>query len=154
LQPGDLSSLAIMAFMSRIAATKGDAAALTDMRGYAERGLQQLQVQKPENAGDANAIQLRAIAVVFYGARGFALINDKQYSQARDAYEKAMDAGSADLQDNYQLGIAEVQMEPLEASGFWYLARAMNLASAQKNEVAVKAMATFAQAKYKRYHGS
>jgi hypothetical protein len=52
----------------------------------------------------------------------------------------------------YQLSIAELEMTPLDPRGFWYMARASNLAKG--NDAAVKAISSYAAAKYKLYHGS
>ena len=43
-------------------------------------------------------------------------------------------------------------MTPLDPRGFWYVARASNLAKG--NDAAVKAISSYGSAKYKRYHGS
>lgn len=155
VQPDDLRSLAILAFVSRDAAAKGNAAALTEMRDFAERGLRALAAQHPPGgAADAGDDKSRAqISAVLYGARGFALLNAGKYPEARDAYLKALESEPDDASDNYQLAIAEVQTKPVNPDGFWYLARAINLSRAQKNEVGAIAITTFAQRKYTSFHG-
>jgi tetratricopeptide (TPR) repeat protein len=155
LQPDDLRSLAILAFVSRDAAAKGNAAALAEMRDFAERGLRALAAQPPPGgAGGAGDDKLRAqISAVLYGARGFALLNAGKYPEARDAYLKALETEPDDVSDNYQLAISEVQTKPVNPDGFWYLARAINLSRAQKNEVGAIAITTFAQRKYTSFHG-
>jgi tetratricopeptide (TPR) repeat protein len=153
VQPDDLRSLAILAFVSREAAAKGNSAALSDARDFAERGLRVLAAQRPA-AGDPGDDKLRAqISAVLYGARGFALLNAGHYPEARDAYLKALDTGPDDPSDNYQLAIAELQTTPMNPDGFWYLARAINLSRAQKNEIGAIAITTFAQRKYTSFHG-
>ena len=155
LQPDDLRSLAVLTYIARAGATSGDAGALAQMRDYVARGLRQLSVAGPPaemTASDFEAVRVK-VSGVFYGARAFDLLSQKQYSGARDAYLKALEFDPADLSNNYQLGIAEVQMDPPSADGFWYLARAINLAGAQNNEAAAKSITAFARAKYNRYHG-
>jgi tetratricopeptide (TPR) repeat protein len=155
LQPGDLRALAIKAFISRAAASKGDAASLAEMRSLAERGLRQAAIpNKPDGMSDADYAALRVqTSAIFYGARGFGLLNANRFSEARDSYLKALEAGSNDATDYYQLGIAALQIEPMDANGFWYVARAVNLVRAQKNEVGAIAIMTFGQRKYQSYHG-
>jgi hypothetical protein len=88
---------------------------------------------------------------IFNGALGFAAIQAKDYVAARDAY---LQADPANLQDIYQLGIAELEMSPVDPHGFWHIARAIRLAKAQKLADAVKSIDAYGRAKYKRYHGS
>jgi tetratricopeptide (TPR) repeat protein len=152
LKPDDLRALAVMAFLARNAAPNGDAGALAKLRDYAERGL---RAGKPDGMSDADYGALRKQAdVIFYGAQGFALISDKKYSEARASYLEALKIDADNVSDNYQLGIADVQIEPPDADGFWYLARAINLARAAKNEVVAIAITTFAQRTYQHFHGS
>ena len=156
LQPNDLRCLAVLTFVDRTAATRGEAGALAEMRDYVVRGLHQLPVARPLDGMSATEFEAMRTQMrgIFYGAQGFDLLSQKQYPGARDAYLKAIEADPADLSNNYQLGIAEVQMNPPAADGFWYLARAINLAAAQHNDAAASSIATFAKAKYGRYHGS
>jgi hypothetical protein len=141
-----------MALLSRNAATKGDAAALAKLPEYAERGL---RAARPDGMSNADYAVLRKTAdAVFYGARAFALISDKHFAEARDSYLKALEDDPSGLSDNYQLGIADMQIDPPDADGFWYLARAANLAKAAKNDTAASSIADFAKRKYAVYHGN
>ena len=155
LRPENIRALAILTALERVAATNGDATALAEMREHAEHGSRNLKAwSKPDGTSAAEFGKLRAqMAAIFSGATGFALLNDKNYAGARDSLLTAVAAEPADMQNIYQLGIAEVQMTPLDVNGFWHLARAMNLAAAQKNTTAHDGIAKFAKAKYKHYHG-
>jgi tetratricopeptide (TPR) repeat protein len=152
LKPDDLRALAVMALLSRNAATQGDAAALAKLPDYAERGL---RAARPDGMSNADYAVLRKTAdAVFYGARGFALISAKHYAEARESYLRALEDDPNGLSDNYQLGIADMQVDPLDADGFWYLARAANLAKAAKNDTGANSITDFAKRKYAVYHGS
>jgi tetratricopeptide (TPR) repeat protein len=156
LQPHDVRSLAILIYLARAAATDDDAPALTNMRSLVQRGLEALDSPSAFSGVTDTAlkkVQAETTAIIF-GARGFDLLKAKDYSGARDAYLKALESRPDNVSDNYQLGIAEVQGQPLNADGFWYLARAINLSRAQKNEVGAIAITTFAQREYQRFHGS
>src|SRR5205814_8043857 len=67
---------------------------------------------------------------------------------------KSFQIDPSKMQDIYQLGIVCLQMEPMDVSGFWYLAKAINLATAQNNARAAQGITTYAKAQYRRYHGS
>ena len=100
---------------------------------------------------DADFAKLRRqMEAIFNGALGFAALQGKDYGRARDAY-LAADPGN--LQDVYQLGIAELEISPLDANGFWHIGRAISLANSQKLGDAVKSIDAYGRAKYKRYHG-
>jgi hypothetical protein len=88
---------------------------------------------------------------IFNGALGFAAMQAKDYVAARDAY---LQADPANLQDMYQLGVAELEMSAVDPHGFWHIARAIRLAKAQKLADPVKSIDAYGRAKYKRYHGS
>jgi hypothetical protein len=52
----------------------------------------------------------------------------------------------------YQLGIAYLETNPIDKLGFWYIAKAYNLA--QGNAAAQKSVGDYGKAKYRKYHGS
>src|SRR5260370_29218056 len=60
----------------------------------------------------------------------------------------------SNMQDIYQLGIADMLMNPMDLNGFWYLAKAINIATAQNNAQAAQNIATYGKGQYRRYHGS
>ena len=57
------------------------------------------------------------------------------------------------MQDVYQLTVADLEMSPMDISGFWYCGKAISLAKTQNNTAAANAMTPYCKAKYKRYHG-
>jgi hypothetical protein len=102
------------------------------------------------SAGDFGKLHDQ-MSVIFEGALGFAAFTNKDYPAARDHYLKSVRIDAGNLQDLYQLGLSQLQLTPIDVSGFWYLARAWNLAA--KNAAAQQTIATYAKAKYVNYHG-
>ena len=152
----NVRALAILAFLERTKATQGDKPALADMQVHAQQGVTALKTwKKPDGTSDADFAKLRVqMDGIFNGALGFTAMQAKDYAKARDAYLKAVTADPANLQDVYQLGIAELEMSPVDANGFWHVARAIGLANSQKRADAAKSIDAYGRAKYKRYHGN
>jgi tetratricopeptide (TPR) repeat protein len=153
LDPANVRALAIVTFLNRSLASQGDAKALADVRANAERGLKALPAwQKPEGVSDADFEKMRKqMAAIFHGAAGFAALQAKDYPAARDHYTKSIENDPSNLQDVYQLAVTELEMKPLDPNGFWYVAKAFQLA--QGNAAAQKSIADYGKAKYRRYHG-
>jgi len=154
LDKNNVRVLAIITFVERAKATQGDKQALADMKLHAEHGLSVLaHWPKPEGTSDADFKKLRTqMSTIFHGAAGFAALQAKDYPKARAAYLAAADTDPGDLQNVYQLSIAELQMSPLEPLGFWHIARALALAKAQKNAAAVDSIDKYGRAKFANYH--
>lgn len=157
IDPANVRALAIAAFVKRATATaNNDVKMAQDVGELAERGLAALpDWPKPEGMTDAGFHKLRdQMSAIFYGAAGFAALQAKNFARARDSYLTSVKIDSTSMQDVYQLGIADLQMTPLDPVGFWYTAKAITLAQVQKNPEAANAIAGFAEAMYKRYHGN
>jgi hypothetical protein len=154
LQPDNVRALAIVTFLRRGRATQGDAKALADMLAGAELGLQALPLwPKPADmADDMFAAMRRQMTAIFAGAIGFGTLQTKDYAKARAYYLMALAGDPANLQDVYQLAIADLQMEPIDVNGLWYIAKAITLA--EGNDAAQQRIVTYGKARYKKYHGS
>lgn len=155
LQPNHIRALAVVVALDRNKATVGDQAALKEMCTYAQTGLQQLAGwQKPEGMTDPDFEKLKTqMADIFNGAAGFCALQAKNYTQARDFYTKAFQIDPTNLQDVYQLAVADLEMNPLDLNGLWYCSKAIGLAQKLNNTQAVNGMVAYCKAKYKRYHG-
>lgn len=154
-EPYNPRALAIITFIDRSKAASGDTAALQESCADARKGLTALSrfTSRPDAAGEAEGRKLRAqMATIFFGAAGFCALQAKDYSTARDNFSKALQINPENMQDNYQIGIADLEMTPLDVNGFWYLAKAINLA--QGNASAKDGIAAYAKGKYSGYHGS
>lgn len=154
--PGNVRALAIVVALDRAGATGGDKAALDELCPYTTAGMREVsQWQKPDGMTDADFAQLsKQMEDIFYGAAGFCALQQKNYSQARDFYSRAFADDAASLQDVYQLAVADLEMTPLDANGFWYCARAIHLADKAGNAAASNGIAPYCLSRYKRYHGS
>ena len=156
IDPVNLRALAVATFTKRATATtNNDAKMAQDVGDLAERGLAALpDWPKPEGLTDADFQKLRdQMAAIFHGAAGFAALQAKNLDVARDSYLKSLQIDPANMQDVYQLSIADLQMTPLDPVGFWYAAKAVTLAQMQKNPTAANSIAAFGKAMYHRYHG-
>ncbi len=153
LEPGHIRALAIQTALTRNDATQGNADAARKLADLAERGLKALpEWHKPEGMSDDDFAKLtRQMESIFNGGAGFVALQNKDYAAARDFYLKSVAVDSTDLQNTYQLSIAELEMTPLDPNGFWHAARAVNLAKG--NAAGEDSIRKYAGAKYKRYHG-
>jgi hypothetical protein len=155
LDPGNLRALTLMTFLERARATAGDTLVLAVLRRHAEDGLRGLSAwNQPDGVSEAEYKKLKGqMTVTFAGALGFAQLQAKEWTKARDAYLRAVKIDAANLQDIYELGVAELEATPLEPDGFWYLAKAIALAGAQQNSGAARSIADYGKARYRKYHG-
>jgi len=155
-QPKNIRALAVITAIERERANAGDGSQLAAMRAHAETGLAELVAwKKPGDMGDETFKTLHdTMTVVFDGARAFALLQAKEFDAARSAYLKALDIDPSGLENAYQLGVTELQLRPVDVEGFWWLARAEDLAGAQHNGAVQQAVANYARGKYAAYHGS
>jgi len=151
----NIRALAIVTFLARNHATQGDAQALTQTAAYAKRGLEQLpKWQKPADLSDADFNKLHdQMTEIFAGAAGFAALQAKDYAAARGFYLKSVQLDPNNLQDVYQLGIACLSMNPPDKDGFWYIAKASNLAAANNSPAAQQSILNYGKAMYRKYHG-
>ncbi len=127
LDPDNVRALAILAFLKRSQATPQSAG---EARVLAQKGQRALLAwTRPEEISEADFKKLRnQMADIFYGAIAFAALQDKNYPTAHENYLEAIAIDSSNLQDVFQLGIAALEMDPMDVNGFWYLAKAFNLA--------------------------
>jgi tetratricopeptide (TPR) repeat protein len=153
--PMNLRALAILTALERLQVTAGHADTLPAMTEHADKGLAELPnwSQPAGMADDAYKTLRDTMAVAFVGARGLALLQAKDFEGARRAYLKALAIDPANLEDAYQVGVAELQTKPTRVSGFWWLARAYDLAGEQNNQPVQRAIGAYAKAKYAAYHG-
>jgi tetratricopeptide (TPR) repeat protein len=151
LDPNNVRALAIVTFIERATANTAEKAAKARHDG--EEGLAALaKWSKPPEITDAEFAKLKdQMTAIFAGAAGFGALQARDYAAARDYYLRSIKIDPADLQDVYQLAVADLEMSPIDTSGFWYIARAYQLAKG--NAAAQKSISDYGKAKYKRYHG-
>jgi tetratricopeptide (TPR) repeat protein len=155
LVPNNIRALAIVVALDRAKATGGDQAALKEMCTDAQTGVQAVPGwQKLEGMSDADFEKVRTqMTDIFTGASGFCALQSKNYPQARDFYTKAFEIDPNNLQDVYQLAVADLEMNPIDLNGLWYCSKAMQLAQATNNMAAVNGMQAYCKSKYKKFHG-
>ncbi|HET7871433.1 MAG TPA: tetratricopeptide repeat protein [Terriglobales bacterium] len=153
LEPNNVRALAIVVFVERFQVN--DVASGAKVRAEAERGLQELDKWKqPEGVSAAEYDAMRkAMKNIFAGTAGFGALQQQDFAAARKYYEQALKIDPNDLGNNYQIAIALLQPNPLDALGFWYGAKALSLAQ-QQNPQAFQAWAPYFRAKYQKYHGN
>ena len=153
VQPNNVRALAIVVFIER--SQIKDAATGKKARDDAEKGLQALpNWTKPEGVTDADYEKMRnQMAGIFAGTAAFGALQQQDYAAAQKFYEQALKVDPNDLANNYQMAIALLQSNPMNALGFWYGAKALSIAQSQ-NPQAFQAWSPYFQSKYKKYHGN
>jgi hypothetical protein len=150
--PRNVQALAILTFIKMNVASL---TAVEEAKGLAERGLKLLaNWKRAPGVSEAEFTTVRRdTAAIFYSAIGLAALYVKDYPAARRALLKTVAIHLNGFADPYRLGVAELEMNPLDAQGFWYVAKSIDMAKKQNPAAAAKIEA-YATAKYKRYHGS
>jgi hypothetical protein len=152
INPNNVRALAIETYIERTNASTPDKAAKARQDG--EKGLAALATwTKPADMSDADFSKLKdQMTIIFAGAAGFGALQAKDYAAARDYYLKSAKLDPNNLQDMYQLGVAFLEMNPIDKTGFWYIAKAYQLA--QGNAAGQKSIGDYGRSKYRKYHGS
>jgi hypothetical protein len=160
IRPDAVRELGVVVFLVRGRATatadpQASQALAEAAAANAERGLAALSKwSKPDSIADAEFVSNRnQLASIFNGALGFRSLKRKDYAAAASYYLAALKAEPDDLTNVYQLAIAKLQSNPVDPTGFWWAARAYDLAAAAKNSAAQTSIAAFGKASYHRYHG-
>jgi len=153
IAPRNVRALAVVTLLERTRAAQGQADVSAQMREHAELGLKMLPGwKKPEGIDDATYRKMRdQMTGVFNGAAGFAALQAKDYAKAAGYYRVVVKLDPGNLQDTYQLAVAELQGDPIDPNGFWHIGRAIALA--KNNAAALKSMTDYGKARYRKYHG-
>jgi len=153
---GNVRALAIVVALDRVSASQGDSTALDELCLYATAGMREISMwQKPAGTADADFAKLRKqMEVIFNGAAGYCALEQKNYSQARDWLLRVYQFDGSNMQNVFQLAIADLEMTPIDADGFWYCAKAISLAKMTSNADAAGGMEGYCKAKYLTFHGN
>ena len=156
IEPNHVRALAIVTFIDRTKATQGNPDALKSTCDESQRGLQSLpSLQKPEGMSDADFQKQRTqITNIFQGAAGFCALQAKNFPVAREHLSNALQLDTANFGDTFQLGVADLSSNPMDLNGFFYCARAINLAQSQNNAAGAQAVNNYCKAMYHNFHGS
>ncbi len=157
LDPSNVRALAIVVALKRAKVTvTGDVSLAQEAATLARSGITLLPGwSRPEGITEPDFDKLRnQMVVIFNGAAGFGALQSKDYAAARKYYVQSIQLDPGNLQDVYQLSIALLEANPIDLNGFWYAAKAVNLAAAQNNQAGAQSINNYASAKYRGYHGS
>ncbi|HEU4416814.1 MAG TPA: hypothetical protein VFT65_18640 [Candidatus Angelobacter sp.] len=153
IEPGNVRALAIVVFLER--GQVRDAASGAKARTDAERGLQELTTWK--NPAGVNAADYEKMKTqmegIFAGTAAFGALQQQDFVSARKYYEEALKVDPNDLANNYQMSLALLQPNPIDATGFWYGAKALSIAQ-KTNPAAAQQWSPYFLSKYKKYHGN
>jgi tetratricopeptide (TPR) repeat protein len=153
---GNVRALAIVVALDRLSAAQGDQSALDELCLYSTAGLRETSMwSKPDKMSDDDFAKLnKQMNIIFNGAAGYCAMQQRNYSQARDWFGRAFQIDPTNLQDIYQLSIADLELSPVDANGFWYCAKAIEMARSANNTGAASGMESYCKPKYVTYHGS
>ncbi|HWZ44060.1 MAG TPA: hypothetical protein VNW97_11315 [Candidatus Saccharimonadales bacterium] len=121
-------------------------------RTLAERGLKLLaQADLGRGVSSEESDKLKKqMAAIFNSVAGFGALQNKEFSQARQYYLKA---DLTDVESVFQLSYTELEMEPVDVTGFWYVVRAAQMARRQNKADIAGQIEAYGKAKYWHYHG-
>ena len=157
LEPDNARALAIEVVLIRAKAvgptTPQTKTYADDAAVAADKGLKALAIWKPPaGAGDTEVANMRNEMIAdFNGALGFRALMHGDYAAARPFYQAALKADPTDLNNTYQYAVCLMQSDPVDPAGFWWAARAFNLAPTPAAKASIEANA---KARFTRYHGS
>jgi hypothetical protein len=155
IEPNNITALGVDVIVSFMNAQgpKGGPAAVIAAGAAAQKALKVLDSwQKPDDiTQEAYDKQRREMTIAFNTAAGVGALESKDYAAARTNYQKLFDLDPS-IDNCRTLGFAELQMDPLDVAGFWYLAKAVSMPQAQNNKAGAQ-LAADAKARYRRYHG-
>lgn len=158
--PEDIPALAVVVDCERRAAVRAaDPAAAGRLAqaaaANAQKGLAVLPSwRRPDSMSKTAFAAAQAFAeAAFEQALGYAALRDKDYGGARTHLARAAALQADDWSTLEFLAAADLWGQPPDPAGFWYAARAMALARAEKNEPAAREIEQFARKAYVSYHG-
>jgi hypothetical protein len=153
---GNIRALGIVVALDRVSAAQGDNAALNEMCVDASGGMLAVPMwRQPADMSETDYVTLsKLLNDIFIGAEGYCAVQEKNYSQAKTWLTRAYGMDPTNVQDIYQLAVADLESAPPEADGFWYCARAIDLAQSATIPQDVSSMTAYCKAKYTAYHGA
>lgn len=153
---GNIRALGIVVALDRVSAAQGDNAALNEMCVDASGGMLAVPMwRQPADMSEGDFVTLsKLLNDIFVGAEGYCAVEEKNYSQAKTWLTRAYGMDPTNVQDIFQLAVADLESTPPEVDGFWYCARAIHLAQSATIPQDVSSMTTYCTAKYSAYHGS
>jgi hypothetical protein len=156
IDPENVRALVNRAYVGRTRAMAGAADALAPALAAAQQGMAALpKWQRPATLSEPDFTRLKLqFVAIFDGTLGFAALQAKDYGKARNHLLEAVKIEPDTMPDIYQLSVAMLEGQPLDALGFWYAARAIAISRAAKSATAAASIEKYARSRYQHYHGS
>ncbi len=153
---GNIRALGIVVSLDRVNAEKGDTDALNEMCVDASGGMLAVPMwRQPADMSEADYVTLsKLLNDIFTGAEGYCAVQQKNYSQAREWLGRALKIDSSNVEDTYQLALADLDSNPVLPEGFWYCARAIHLAQSAAIPQDATSMLAYCKGEYAKYHGA
>lgn len=152
----NILALAVLVFRGRVQiSTVGpQSPAFTQSCIRAHKGIQALPMwQKPQTfSGDQYARMRNKAGAIFYGMAGFCESAKGRYKEARTYYLDSVRLDPNDITNLGELGFADLKINPIDVTGFWYAAKSISLARA-KFGGSYDAY-PYTELRYEEYHGS
>ena len=150
IEPQSVRAMAAYVAQARAMGDQGP----DDARDMAMQGTLGLTAwQKPEEMTEEEYGRLRGeMTAVLTSAVGYYAMIGRDLGTARMYYQQALMVNPMSLEDTYSLGLVELEMQPLDPAGFWYIARAIHLAKSAKTG-SEGFIANYARVKYANFHG-
>jgi hypothetical protein len=156
VNPHNIRALALLAYNYRVAGSQGGPQMqqnLQQAQQYGQTGLQALvNMPKPEGMSDADFTKLHnETAAIFEGAVGFAALQQKDLATAqKDMRDAVAKESQPNIMDIYPLATADLEANPMNPEGFWFIVKASQLAQGTGQAQILD----YGRKKYIRYHGS
>ncbi len=149
-QPESVRAMAAYVQQARAMGDQGP----DDAREFAMQGLPALAAwQKPWDLTQDDFLRLQSeMTGTFTSAIAYYAMIGRDLGTARMYFQQALLSDPMSLEDNYSLGLVDIEMQPIDPVGFWYIARSIHLAKAAKNG-GDSFIASYARLKYAQFHG-
>jgi hypothetical protein len=89
---------------------------------------------------------------VFTSAVAYFAMIGRDLATARMYYQQSVLLNPMSLEDTYSLGLVQLELQPMDPAGFWYIARSIHLAKTAKSGDE-GFIASFGRLKYAQFHG-
>jgi len=154
IAPENLLALAVITALDHARVNIGKAA-VSEICADSQLGLQQLQGwKKPDGMTRAEFDKRRRqMADIFDGAAGQCALQNKDYPTARGFFEAGLQINPTKIEYLYLLTISDLSMNPIDAKGFWYCGKTLQLLRRQTQPRPEWTVAKYCQAKYRDYRG-
>lgn len=154
VDPNNVYALFIEAFQNlSCAQTQANAQCAANAAKYGQQGLQAItSFAQPQGMSTEQYDKLKtAMTGTFNTAAGFGALQQRDYPTAQKYLGAVVETNPNDVSVVYPLATAYLGQKPLNVLGFWYGARAIDLAP---NPQAKAQIQKYVQTTYDNYHGS